>query len=148
MNIHQVEFSAQGSEMTLLCKRRKGVSQLSWKNKNENIKSEKSGQLVVVLNLKVSEHSLNNKSDLYVWRETDCDQDVKCFTCSFVVDQFSHFALHHSQCFPRRLLHQQPQLPQVGKCEQVVDSITLMRSSRENDRHDTSSPELWSRWKG
>lgn len=57
----------------------------------------------------------------------------KCFTCSFVVDQFAHFALHHSQCFPRRLLHQQPQLPQVGKCEQVVDSITLMRSSREND---------------
>lgn len=61
----------------------------------------------------------------------------KCFTCSFVVDQFAHFALHHSQCFPRRLLHQQPQLPQVGKCEQVVDSITLMRSSRENENDYT-----------
>lgn len=47
MNIHQVEFSAQGSEMTLPCKRREGVSQLSWKHKNENIKSEKSGQLNV-----------------------------------------------------------------------------------------------------
>lgn len=71
MNIHQVEFSAQGSEMTLPCKRREGVSQLSWKHKNENIKSEKSGHLDVVLNLKVSEHSLNYLSGLYVWRETD-----------------------------------------------------------------------------
>lgn len=65
-------------------------------------------------------------------------QNEACFTCSFVVDQFAHFALHSSQRFPRRLLHQQPQLPQVGKCEQVVHSIALMRSSREHVTHETS----------
>lgn len=51
MNIHQVEFSAQGSEMTLPCKRREGVSQLSWKHKNENIDQKNTDSLMCFLNL-------------------------------------------------------------------------------------------------
>lgn len=51
MNIHQVEFSAQGSEMTLPCKRREGVSQLSWKHKNENIDQKNPDSLMCFLNL-------------------------------------------------------------------------------------------------
>ncbi len=34
MIIYQVELSAQGSEIALLCERREGVRQLSWKKNN------------------------------------------------------------------------------------------------------------------
>lgn len=56
-------------------------------------------------------------------------------TCSLVIDQFAHFALHDGERFPRLLLHQQPQLPQVGKCEQVVHAIALKGTS-----HQVNSP--------
>lgn len=68
-----------------------------------------------------------------------------CFiTCSFVIDQFAHFALHYGQCFPRLLLHQQPQLPEVGKREQVIHAVTLMRSTRNNvTRQDSCLTTLY-----
>lgn len=59
-------------------------------------------------------------------------QKLCSITCRFVIDQFAHFALHHSQRFARLLLHQQPQLPEVGKCEQVICAVTLRRPPRYN----------------
>lgn len=52
-------------------------------------------------------------------------------TCSSVVDQFAHFALHDSERLPRLLLHQQPQLPQAGEGEQVVYAVALTKPSRD-----------------
>lgn len=57
-------------------------------------------------------------------------QKLCLITCGFVIDQFAHFTLHDGQCFPRLLLPQQPQLPEVGECEQVIHAITLMRSTK------------------
>lgn len=48
-------------------------------------------------------------------------------TCGLVVDQFAHFALHGGESFPRLLLYQKPQLPQVGKCKQMFHAVTLER---------------------
>lgn len=59
-------------------------------------------------------------------------EELLVITCSSVIDQLAHFALHYGQRFPRVLLHQQPQLPEVGKGEQVIHAVTLTRSTGDN----------------
>lgn len=43
MIVYQVELSAYGSEIALLCQRGEGVCQLSWKTNNTFLKSNKEG---------------------------------------------------------------------------------------------------------
>lgn len=123
---YQVEFFAQGSEIALLCQRREGISQLSWKTKNYKSNHDhfssimkRKGRIHKIIQTYPIDEVIQIKKEAF-------------FTCSFVIDQFAHFALHNSQCLSRLLFHQQPQLPQVGKCEQVVHSIALMKSNRDN----------------
>lgn len=69
------------------------------------------------------------------------ENHASSLTCSLVIDQFAHFALHDGERFPRLLLHQQPQLPQVGKGEQVVHTIALERNITSGQQ-----PPHWLDW--
>ena len=70
---------------------------------------------------------------------------VACFTCSSVVNQLANFVLHGGQGLPCRLLHQNPQLLQVGKGRKVVHAITLSRPSQTgiNIIHSPCSTWPW-----